>query len=64
MELDFKSLPELLNYFQDEDTCVEFLKKQRWNNKPVCPHCGSTKEHYENPLAELKKRKKQIESCT
>jgi transposase-like protein len=47
MELDFKSLPELLNYFQDEDTCVEFLKKQRWNNKPVCPHCGSTKEHYE-----------------
>jgi transposase-like protein len=47
MELNFKSLPALLKHFQNEDTCVEFLKKQRWNNKPVCPHCGSMKTPYE-----------------
>lgn len=47
MELKFKSLPALLKHFQSEDTCIEFLKKQRWNNKPVCPHCGSMKKPYE-----------------
>src|SRR5271156_5404672 len=47
MELKFKSLPALLKHFQNEDVCVKYLIKQRWNGKPVCPHCGSMKTPYE-----------------
>lgn len=46
MELKFKNLPALLKHFQNEETCVKYLVKQRWNNKPVCPHCGSMKKPY------------------
>lgn len=41
MELKFKSLLELLDYFREETTCMEFLAKQRWGNIPCCPKCGS-----------------------
>lgn len=40
MRLDFKSLPELLDYFKEESTCKEFLASMRWSDKPACPHCG------------------------
>jgi transposase-like protein len=39
--MNFNSLPQLLNYFKDEQTCIEYLEKQRWNNEPICPFCGS-----------------------
>jgi transposase-like protein len=42
--MNFKSLPELLDYFKDEKTGIEYYDKLRWNGKPTCPHCGS-----ENP---------------
>ena len=43
MRADFKSLPDLLDFFKDEKTCFEFLAHQIWDEgKPVCPHCGST----------------------
>ncbi|MFB3926463.1 MAG: IS1595 family transposase [Syntrophales bacterium] len=32
--------------FQDENEARLYLEKVRWPNGPVCPHCGSTEEHY------------------
>ncbi len=42
----FKSLPDLLNHFQDEKTCRDYLVQQRWNGKPVCVHCGNMDKIY------------------
>lgn len=42
--MNFKSLPQLLDYFKDEATCIEYYENIRWNGNPICPHCGS-----ENP---------------
>ena len=42
--MNFKSLPQLLDYFKEESTCIEYYANLRWNGNPVCPHCGS-----ENP---------------
>ncbi len=39
MKAQIKSFPQLVNHFQDESTCVEFLEQQRWGGTPVCPHC-------------------------
>lgn len=39
--MNFKNLTDLFNYFQNEEICKEYLANQRWNGKPVCPHCGS-----------------------
>lgn len=44
MNINFKSLLELNDYFREEKTCHEFLASQIWEGgKPVCPHCGSEK---------------------
>lgn len=43
--MNFKSLPELLDYFKEEKTGIEYYEKLRWNGKPVCPHCGSEKPY-------------------
>jgi transposase-like protein len=42
--MNFKSLPQLLDYFKEEATCVAYYEQIRWGGNPVCPHC----EH-ENP---------------
>lgn len=42
--MNFKSLPQLLDFFKDEKTCVEYYENIRWGDEPACPHCGS-----ENP---------------
>jgi transposase-like protein len=39
--MNFKSLPQLLDYFKEEQTCIEYYEQLRWNGNPVCPHCGS-----------------------
>lgn len=39
----FKNLKELITYFSDEKTCLEYLEQQLWDGKPVCPHCGSSR---------------------
>ena len=36
----FKTIPELLDYFKDEETCRQYLAFQRWGNNPTCPFCG------------------------
>lgn len=43
----FKSLVHLIETLQTENDCREFLEKLRWNDEPICPHCGSASErHY------------------
>lgn len=39
--MKFKSLPQLLLHFSNENTCIKYLEKQRWGDQPCCPHCGS-----------------------
>ncbi len=46
--MNFKSLPELLDYFREEETCIEYYENLRWNGNPVCPHCGSEKPYKTN----------------
>jgi transposase-like protein len=33
-------------YFTDENEARLYLERVRWPNGPVCPHCGSEKDHY------------------
>lgn len=39
--MQFKSLPELLDYFKEESTCIAYYEQLRWNGRPVCPFCGT-----------------------
>lgn len=39
--MNFKSLPQLLDYFKEESTCIEYYENIRWSGSPVCPHCGA-----------------------
>lgn len=41
--MNFKSLPQLLDYFKDEKTCKDYYQQIRWNGDVACPHCGSIK---------------------
>lgn len=43
--MNFKSLPQLLDYFKKEEVCIKYYEKLRWNGTPVCPHCGSEKPY-------------------
>ncbi len=36
----FKTLPELFDYFKNEETCRAYLEQQRWGGMPACPFCG------------------------
>lgn len=42
--MNFKSLPQLLDYFKDEAICISYYENIRWNGNVVCPFCSS-----ENP---------------
>lgn len=42
--MNFKSLLQLLDYFKEESTCIEYYEQIRWGNDPACPHCNN-----ENP---------------
>ncbi|MCY4051729.1 MAG: IS1595 family transposase [Gammaproteobacteria bacterium] len=35
------ALVEIFEMFPDNETAEKWFVKQRWNDKPVCPHCGS-----------------------
>lgn len=41
--MNFKSLPQLLDHFQEESTCIEYYSQIRWNGEVACPHCGGLK---------------------
>ncbi len=58
--MNFKSLPQLLDYFREESTCIEYYEQIRWGDNPVCPHCNSespykTKRGYRCRNKECKK---------
>lgn len=36
----FKTLPELFDFFKDEETCRAYLEQKRWGGTPACPFCG------------------------
>ena len=36
----FTTLPELFDYFSDEDICRQYLEQHRWGGTPACPFCG------------------------
>lgn len=36
-----RTLMEAVRYFDDPDTCVEFVADLRWPDGPTCPKCGS-----------------------
>jgi len=39
-----KTLLEVVQYFANEDNCIQFLAAKRWpDGKPVCPTCGDTR---------------------
>jgi transposase-like protein len=41
MLLPFKTLPDLIQYFNSEDRARDFLERMRWpDGKIVCPYCG------------------------
>lgn len=42
----FKSLVHLIDTLQTDNDCREFLEKLRWNDEPICPHCGSVSENH------------------
>jgi transposase-like protein len=41
MTTQFKSLLQVLDFFQEETTCIRYLANSRWGNEPSCPHCGN-----------------------
>ncbi|MBN2319777.1 MAG: IS1595 family transposase [Acidobacteria bacterium] len=43
---EIKSLLDLQKTFPTEEACREELAKARWNGKPVCVHCGSSRKIY------------------
>jgi transposase-like protein len=48
MVSQFKNLIQLLDYFKEEKTCIEYLAKSRWNDEPACPHCGNVGAYVTN----------------
>ncbi|HKR05055.1 MAG TPA: IS1595 family transposase [Bacteroidia bacterium] len=44
--MNFKSLPQLLDYFKTEQICIEYYENIRWKGNPSCPFCGTTKAPY------------------
>lgn len=58
---EFNSLIELVDYFDSEDKCIDYLAAMRWEGEPVCPYC----EHEGAYTIKLKGRSKRFkcQSC-
>jgi len=39
------TLIDFYKQFPDEKTCMEYLAKLRWGDKPICVHCGSIRPY-------------------
>lgn len=48
MTTQFKSLIQVLDYFKDDITCVNYLAQERWGDTPTCPHCGNVGAYVTN----------------
>jgi transposase-like protein len=42
---EFNTFEQMITTLSSDDACRIHLEKVRWHNKPICPHCASTK-HY------------------
>jgi len=40
---DFDSLFDLLDYFNTEEKCIDYLAKVKWNGGDECPYCANDK---------------------
>lgn len=40
MATQFNTLPQLLDFFKDEETCKVYLEQRRWGGTVACPFCG------------------------
>lgn len=49
---------EIFSRFPTQSDCIAYLEKMRWNNKPVCPYCKSSKQ---SPVQ--KERRYHCNSC-
>lgn len=47
-KMKINSIPELLDYFKDEQTCIDYFEKIRWPDGIRCPHCGYNKVYKTN----------------
>ena len=42
-----KTLLEAIQYFSDEQVCIDLVATMKWlDGKPTCPHCGAKEPHY------------------
>ena len=41
----YKNLKELIQQFNDEKKCIDYLVQLRWRGQPVCPYCGCSKTY-------------------
>ena len=41
---------DLFQQFPDEQSCVEYVEKLRWKDKPVCPYCGTMRKNWDEDL--------------
>jgi len=41
-----KTLLEAINYFQNEQVCIDAVAAMRWADGPVCPECEAPKPYY------------------
>jgi transposase-like protein len=48
MTTQFKSLLQVLDYFKEESTCINYLAVSRWGETPACPHCGNVGAYVTN----------------
>jgi transposase-like protein len=48
MTTNFKSLLQVLDYFKNEETCINYLASNRWGETPCCPHCGNVGAYVTN----------------
>lgn len=44
----FQSIVQVLDYFSDKKTCINYLANSRWGNNPSCPHCGTVGAYVTN----------------
>ncbi len=48
MFAQFKTLPQLFDFFKDEPTCIAYWEQVRWNGVPTCPHCEAINPYKTN----------------
>ena len=40
---DYMSIAEFYKRFPNESVCKDFIIQERWDGKPICPHCNHAK---------------------